>query len=118
MSSCGFLCRCGCGQPCGCLSSPIIRQYGWREERTIAHGQLFTKTVLIDLFEDGSEVPEGYDWVAHHVRVAGDIPIAAKHPAPARGPLPPPITCNAEGCRFALGHTTAHEARLLQGAAE
>lgn len=111
VSWCGFLCRCGCGQECSCGSPPIVRKVGFSELEDKHGGKV---TVVVDLFEDGSEAPHDHDWVADHVRLAGDLPLAAVHPAPRRSPPGcsvglAPVVCGVDGCRFALGHYCAHE---------
>lgn len=82
---CGYLCSCGCAQPCGCSSS--VR------------------------FEVGHDLGRDRDAelarvLGEHIRKAGTRPLAAKHPAPNV------VRCEQEAdgkrCRFALGHRCPH----------
>lgn len=113
MMSCGFLCRCGCGQPCACGGKPIVRKMGFRKVERLRFGRTVTEWVITDLFEDGSVVPEGFDWVAFHTRTTGDAPLAAVHPAPTNENGHAIATCGNNGCRYALGHKCRHEEGVI-----
>lgn len=89
---CGFLCECGCGQPCSCGGRLIVR-----ETEVDAHGKAYDKI-------------RGLNWLEYHHELNGSYPLAASHPAPKKlGLKIAPAICGENGCNFALGHFCDHE---------